>query len=237
MRQQLHFHVLAHLLPVFLLEQGCLEGTQLRPGRADDVAGLALAQEGEVVLADHAAIDHPDALGLAVFLLHRPDDFGQGRDVGAVAREQLVGHRQAFRCHHQSDAHLAAVRTLVARVTALRQRAAGRRAFEVGAGHVVEQELEAHAEPVTVTRQQMGAELFLVRHQHVQSAVEPVVVDLRPACAQQVLQRRAPIPALRHTQFTQLPAKARDREHTRHVGPRHRFAPRLDQLREHPVQV
>ena len=58
---QAGFDAVFHVDPVFLLRQRRLVGAQLALGRADDVKGLALAQEADVGLADHAAVHDPDA--------------------------------------------------------------------------------------------------------------------------------------------------------------------------------
>ena len=77
-------------------------------------------------------------------------------------------------------------------------------ALKIGAGHVVEQELKLHPKPILVAFQQMGAELILVRVQHVQSAVEPGVIDVAERHAQQIFQRTIGIPALRHFELAAL---------------------------------
>jgi hypothetical protein len=69
-----------------------------------------------------------------------------GRDVRTVAREDFIGQGKALGGNYQSDADLFAVRSVVATVSALRLRAAFALAFKVGAGYVIEKELEAGTE-------------------------------------------------------------------------------------------
>jgi hypothetical protein len=124
--------------------------------------------------------------------------------VGRVAGKELVADRQTLRRDHQADIDLLAVRAMIAGVTARGLFVAEGLALKIGAGHVVEQELKLHAKPILVAFQQMGAELIFVRVQHVQSAVEPRVIDLAKGHAQQIFQRTIAIPALRHFELAAL---------------------------------
>ena len=119
-RHQLHLHAFLDFAPV-LARQILLELPQHRLGRAHDVLAAALAQELQVLLADHPAVHHPDAVGAAVLLLHRLDDlFHRGRVV-AVAGEHLVTQGNPVGGDHQADADLQAIGAAVARVAPFRQ--------------------------------------------------------------------------------------------------------------------
>ena len=76
----------------------------------------------------------------------------------------------------------------------------------------------------------MLCELFLVRVQRVQAAIEPVVIDSIPRHAQQILQRGAPIPAFGHAQFARLGAEASHGEQAGDPFPGHFFAARRHQF-------
>ena len=103
-----------HRSPRAPVQQLPLELAQPALGRAGYVERPALAPIGEFLLADHAEIHGPDPLGLAVLALHPLADVLYGRHVRAVAREDLVGQRQALGRDHQADADLLAVRPMVA---------------------------------------------------------------------------------------------------------------------------
>lgn len=116
---QLHVDPGLNFLPVGLLQQLALKMTQPSFGCAHEVKGFALAQVVEIVLADHAAIHGPDPFSAAVLSLHQIHDLLDRGHLRAVAGEHFRGQRQALGCHDQTDAHLLAVRTAVAAVTAL----------------------------------------------------------------------------------------------------------------------
>ena len=126
-------------MPAFALKELFFKFAQLALGCAHQIAGLAFADKGDVLLADHAAaersetnclwqprrggaaatsIHDPHAFGLTAFVVHDGDDFLHGGDVGAVAGEDFKRQRQAFRGAGQADADLLAVAAPVAAVTA-----------------------------------------------------------------------------------------------------------------------
>ena len=110
----------------------------------------------EILLAHHAAIERPDALGLAITGLHRGDNLLQRRRIVAIAGEHFVTERQPAPRHHQTDADLLAVGPMVARVAALGQRIGVGLALEVRARYVVQQQIvldgEQLAEPLLEKR-------------------------------------------------------------------------------------
>ena len=147
-----------------------------------------------------------------------------GAHIGAVAGKHLEAERQALRRADQADADLLIATALVARVAALGLGIAPGLTFKIRARHIVEQKLEAHAEPLAVTRHQVSAQRVLVRAELIERAVEPVVVDRGGGHAEQVLQRGGLIPVLGHAEFGALRAKPRDREQRRRVRPAHLLA-------------
>jgi hypothetical protein len=189
-----------------------------------------------VLLADQAAVQHPDAFGLAVFVFHPLDHVLDGGHVGGVAREDFVADGQSLGRDDQAKVDLFAIGTLIAGITARGLRVAQGLAFEIGAGHVVKQELKFDSEPALVTRVQMLAERVLVRVQHVESAIEPALIDLRKCHAQQIFQRAVGIPTLGHFQFALQAAETGDRQNASDEFPRHLLATGRNDFLQERVQ-
>ena len=115
----------------------------------------------------------------------------QRRLVGGVAGQHLIGQRQAFGGHHQSDDDLHTIRPVIARVpkaplVAFRKWWIG---LEIGARQVVEQHVVADIEQIAPPPHQMIEDRLLVHQQPVVTAVQ--LVDFRQPgiFAQQVGQR------------------------------------------------
>jgi len=119
---------------------------------------------------------------------------------------------------------------LISRVTALGLRIALGLALKIRAGHVVEQKLEAHPEPLAVTLHQMRAQRVLVCAEFVEGAVQPVVVDRARVHAKQIIQRGGVIPVFGHAQLGTLGAEPGGGEQCCGVGPAHRFTPGWQKL-------
>jgi hypothetical protein len=66
--------------------------------------------------------------------------------------------------------------------------------FDVGAGEIVEQDLELGAEQLAIALRQVVLERRLVRQEQIQAAVETIGVDALPLDAQDVIQRGAAVP-------------------------------------------
>ena len=175
---ELGFNTILHVRPVFIIQKLGLEVTQLRLGCADYVECLAVAQELDITLADHATVHHPDALGLAKTVLHLRHYVLDRGDVGAVAGEHLVVERKALGRANQADADLLAVAARVAAVAPSRLVVAQRLAFKIGTRHIVKEELEGNTEPVAVALHEMFAKPVLMRPNLVQRAVQTVVIYL-----------------------------------------------------------
>jgi len=92
-RHEFDFHARLDFGPVLFFQELRLEFFELALGRTHQVAGLAGTQEIQIVFADHPPIHHPDAFGLAIFFLHQLHHPFHGRDVGRVARKDLVADR------------------------------------------------------------------------------------------------------------------------------------------------
>lgn len=110
-------------------------------------------------------------------------------------------------------------------------------AFEVGAGHVVEQELELDAEPALVAFEEMPTDRVLVLDEGVEAAVEAVVVDLLPTDSEKILQSALAIPPLGDFQLAAVAAEAGDGEDAGDHRPRHDLAASGEKLRKQGVQA
>jgi len=137
----------------------------------------------------------------------------------------------------QADANLFIAAALIARVTALGLRIALRLALEVGARHIVEQKLEAHAKPLPVTRHQVGAQSVLVLAELIERAVEPVIVDQPVVHTEQIIERGGVIPVLGHSEFRALRAKTRDGKQSGGMRPAHRLAALGQKLAEQLIEL
>ena len=110
---------------------------------------------------------------------------------------------------------------MIAAVASLRERVALRLALEVGARHVIEQQVVGEVEEFAQALHQVLLEGFLVGQQPVQGTVEPVIVHAIGGNSQQVFERRAAIPVFRNVKLTRRLAQPRDDQYRGHRGPRH----------------
>ena len=117
--------------------------------------------------------------------LNAVDEGGQRGVVGRVARHHLIGQRETVGRDDQRDHHLDAVGTLVAAVAELAFARQGRVRLEIGAGQIVEQNIEPGLKQGALARLEEREELALVVEQPVETAVELVVGD-HAVTAQQV---------------------------------------------------
>ncbi|MGC1952972.1 MAG: hypothetical protein WA970_10465, partial [Gammaproteobacteria bacterium] len=170
--QQLDLHALAHLLPRFG-EEGFFQLAQAALRCSHPIAnrGLGAAHRRQHILGWKAPIHDPNPLCFTLLFFDPIQEIGQRRLVGGVARQDLVGEGKALRCHDQGDNHRHAVKTLVARVAELALAIPGRVGREIGAGQVIEQNLEAHPEQILPTRTQIAEKQLLVGQQLVQTAI------------------------------------------------------------------
>ena len=189
--QELDLNALADLLPG-LVDQMFLKPGQPSFGRADQVLhrGIALTHLGEDLFGWDAAVHHPNAPRLAVLRLDLGEEAPQRLVVAGVAGHDLVGERQAVRRHDECDHHLWAVRPLVPAVAVATLVALGLRRgvdFEVGAGQVVEQHVEAAGvEQIAPAGDPMAEQLLLVGQQTVVTGIELVRFGQGEVRAQQI---------------------------------------------------
>jgi hypothetical protein len=98
---------------------------------------------------------------------------------------------------------------------------------------IANQELKSLPKPALTIFEVGVASVLLLFVQRVQAAIEPILVDLFPRNAQQVLQCRALLPALGHAQFTLLRATVSSPAVR---SPRNFFPTRRDQFVQRRVQ-
>ena len=82
----------------------------------------------------------------------------------------------------------------------------------------------------------MGAELILVRRQHVQTPVEAIIVDLGQRDSGDILQGRAFIPMLGNAKLAALSAESGGRQDRGDVLPRDILFARLDERGQECVE-
>ena len=152
-------------------QQFALELAELAAWRAHQVLPAAPAQQGQVLFADDAAIEHPHPPRTSVLALHQPHHRFQRGHVGAVALEDLVAERKALRVHDQRNHQLFAVGPVIARVAALHHRVVFRRALHIAAGQVVEQHIELRREQLPIALLEMPLQRSLVGQQAVQATI------------------------------------------------------------------
>ena len=245
---QLDLQTLADRVPVVPGSANCcLESFELALGRAHDVLPLPGLEELEVILRDHAAIQGPDALRLAVPRFHRLDDLLQRRRIVPISREHFVAQRQAAARHHQADADLFAVGPMVARVATLGQRIGMGLSLEVRARHVVQQQVVLDGEQLAEPLLEKHFQFRLVRQQFIETAVQTIVVHLVDRHAQQVGQGALPVEMLGDVKFARRLAQPADDQDQGRQPPGNVFLARgqstlqefvqpqfLDQFQRHP---
>lgn len=159
--------------------------------------------------------------------------------VGGVAGQHLVGQRQPLGRDHQRHHDLDTVAAFVAAVTeAARVILVGRHGgFEVGAGQVIEEHLEAGVEQVAPALAQMPEELLLVRQQQVEAAIERVILRRPFADPEQIGQRcrREPMPM--QPPFAARREQPVDREDAQDLLPIRALAAQRQPRAEEVVQV
>jgi len=147
----------------------------------------------------------------------REEIFERGR-VRRIAREHFVGERQALRGHHQSDHHLHAVRTVIARVAvaALIVFICRWIGFEVRAREIIQEHIEARVEQIPPATYQVIEHGLFVRKQPVVTTVERMDVGKRGIGAKQITERTPlkPVPM-------QAPLATRRQEPIRHQHKQH----------------
>jgi hypothetical protein len=185
--QELDIDALAHLRPR-LGEKRLLQLAQPPLGCPDEVAHrcVSATHRGETVLGRDTAVHDPNALGLAILLFDLGEEVLQRGLVAGVARQDLVGQGKALRGHDQGDDNLDAIGALVTTVAVLAFAVLRRLAFEIGAGQIVEQHIEADIEQHPPALLQRGEQRLVVRQQLVQTAIKGLALGDGEVLAEQI---------------------------------------------------
>jgi hypothetical protein len=156
-----------------------------------EIGGSDCRISASLLVGRNAAIHHPDALGLAILVFDFLQEAAQRRVVGGIAGQDFIRQRKALGRHDQGDHHLHAITALVAAVavTALVVLVIRRVRFEIGAGQVVEQNLEAGAKQILPALPQVAEQCGLVRQHLVQAAIQRVLRYQRIILAEKIPHR------------------------------------------------
>jgi len=192
--------------------------------RADQIAPPRPLQPRHGLGAGHAPVHHPDPVRKPIAGLHRVHDLFDRGDIGPIPREEFVPERDAAPGHDQRNAHLLAVRPVIAAVAPRGQRVARRQPLEVRARHVVEQQVVRQGEELPQALPQVLLDRGFVRQESIQRAVEAMVIDPLGRDPQQVLERGRPIPVLGDVQLARGLTQPGDHRHRGHLRPGDRFA-------------
>src|SRR6516225_9067399 len=140
-------------------------------------APASLPQPREIVSARHAAIGDPDTPQHAMPGLHGRDNRLQRPRIMGITGKHLVAEGKAVKGDDKRDQDLLAVGAMVTRVAPLRLRVGFRLAFEIGAGHIVEQHLVLDGEQLAAALRQMRFQRGLVGEEMIKPAIEPILGD------------------------------------------------------------
>src|SRR5208283_2875690 len=117
-------------------------------------------------------------------------------DIRPVSVKNLKSQGQAFSACYKADADLWTIRTVVSTVTPLGLGIAFNGSFEVCRGYIIEQKVKGATEHLTVTLLQMKTQGILVGKECIQSAIEPIIVNLVSGNPQNIVQGGFAIPEL-----------------------------------------
>src|SRR6516165_12170826 len=104
--------------------------------------------------------------------LHGGDDRLQCLRIMGITGKDLIAQREAVKRHHQRDAHLLAVRAMIAGVAALCLWVTVCLAFKVCTRDVIEKHLVLDREQLAATPRQMCLESDFILEQMIKGAVE-----------------------------------------------------------------
>ena len=83
---------------------------QRRFGASHHILPASLWYPRQERFAEHSSVPHPDPAAFSVGGFHQVHDLLHGLGIMCVARKDLIGERQPFRRHHQSQTDLLAIR-------------------------------------------------------------------------------------------------------------------------------
>src|ERR1700728_608562 len=119
---------------------------QVATARGQHVAAAWPTQEADALLADHAAIHDPHALGPAKAAFDLGDDAFDGLQIAGVAGQGVMSQWKALAGDDQRDDNLLTVAAMVARVATAGQVVFLGQALEVAAGQIVQEQVVVNAE-------------------------------------------------------------------------------------------
>jgi hypothetical protein len=181
-------------------------------------------------------VHHPHPVRPSEARLHARDDLLDRGHIGGVAGEDLVAKGHAFARDYQGNVHLHAIGPVITRVAALGNLRVGH-ALEVGAGHIVEQQIVVELEQLSEALDQVLLDRLLVRQQPVQRSVQPLLVEALGSDTEQVFERCGAVPALGHVQLAAGLAQSADHQNGNHIGPAHRLPAPRQQTPEQLIEL
>jgi len=173
----------------------------------------------------------------AILLFDSVQKTRQRGQIRRIAFHYLIGQGKAFGRDDQSDDHLQAVRPTVPAVAPLGFRIQFRFTFHIGAGQVVEQQLELGSKQRLPALLQVPKQCLLVHQQPVQAAVEPVFAGHGKVCFQQLIHRTLVKPLPMQSPLTARVHQPVHRQQLDHLVPGHRFPPFRQLLLPEVIQL
>jgi hypothetical protein len=219
-----HARVAGDLLPV-AGKQFALKVGEFAPRSAHQIIGSSLPKILQVIFADHPAIKHPHPALHSVLILDLGNDLFESAHVGRVPVENLVGHGEALRSHHQRDDDLQGVRTMVTGVAARSGFHPDSFSFKIGARQIVEQDLTFGSKEVTPALLEMAHQRIAVFERLVQSPIETVLASHSLITSQKEIHGRARKPSLVDAQLAARSTEPINRQELDDLGPFHRSTP------------
>jgi hypothetical protein len=171
------------------------------------------------LLGGDAPIHHPHALSLAVLGLDLGQEVRQGLLVEGIAGKHLVGQGKAVRGHHQGDDHLHAIGAFVAAVTEFALTLLRGVALEIGAGQIVEQDVEAGIKEAAPALLKVGKQVLFVREEMIQTAIEGVTVGDRKVLTEQIAHRTVVVPMSMQAPFATRVDETVRHQRLEHIEP------------------
>src|SRR5271154_6082506 len=185
------------------------------------ITPAGLAEKGERILADHAAVHDPDAVGFAEAGLDVVDDGLDGLQVLGVAGPGAMGQGKTLAAEDQGEHDLLAIAAMVAGIAALGHVVVLGQAFEIGAGQVVEQQIVIELEESAELLLQVGFDVVLSLEELVERVIQTILGDGGVGHAEQVFQSGTGIPMLGQGELAARLAQAIDDFDGDDVGGRH----------------
>src|SRR5579859_4333909 len=218
----LHVGIVGQALPAGVA-QLVVKRDQRLAVRRQKITPPRFTEEGQALVADHAAVHDPDTIALAETCFDGVDDALDGLHIARVAGPGVVSQREAFARHHQGDHDLLAVAAMVARVAVAGQVVVLGQALEVAAGQVVQQQIVLDLEENTEAFLEVILDLLLAAEQLRQRAVQAILGDGAVRDTEEFFESCGSVPVLGEGELAAGLAQAIDDLDGHHVGGSHRF--------------